>query len=118
MRHDLIAKYCAHYILPRRCLKRISIFPILISGTDGNIFINYIGLVPIEKFVLSCRLYPDITRIVYGLASLICMSKLQDFICLGLLQTPKILKATFFSAISVFWLGYGIGEFGLHLHPI
>jgi hypothetical protein len=62
----------------------------------SNIFINYIGLVPIEIFVLSCRLYLDITRIVYEQASLICMSKLQGLYLPRTLAKPqKILKATF-----------------------
>ena len=85
MQYDLIAKYYAHYYSTTKMLEKNQIFSVLISRKYGNIFINYIGLVPIEIFVLYCRLYLGITRIVYGLASLICMSKLQE---LYLPRTP------------------------------
>src|SRR5919107_181698 len=96
MQHDLIAKYYAHYYSTTMMLEKNQIFSVLISRKYGNIFINYIGLVPIEIFVLYCRLYLDITRIllwasVFNLYEQASGTLFASDSC----KTPKILKATF-----------------------
>ena len=103
-------------ILPRRCLKRISLFSVLMSRKYGNIFISYIGLVLIEIFVLSCRLYLDITRIVYGASVFNLYEQTSGTLFASdSCKTPKILKATFCNAISVFQLSDDIGEFLVYI---
>ena len=92
-------------ILPRRCLKRISIFPVLISGksSDRNICA-----------VLS-TLSGYYTNSVWASVFILCEQASGTLFASDSCKTPKILKSHFFNAISVFWLSDDIGEFLVYI---